>query len=103
MERVPVTGAGPEGGITTGIVTVYRIVQAIRKHVVAQHALAGTYKGVGIEEAAPSWVIISALEIIQPGFLVMLVAIEANFGYSGVPGGSPQPGNWINRTPVFFK
>ena len=62
--------------VSTGIITVYRIVQAIGKHVVAQHSLTGGSIGVGIEEAAPGGVIIAALEIIEPGFLGTLLAVE---------------------------
>ena len=57
---------------------VYRIVIAIRKHIIAQQSLAGGDEGVGVEESTPCGIIITALEIIEPGFIYTLLAAEAN-------------------------
>ena len=54
--------------------------------------MAGGDEGVGVKESAPGWVVITALEIIEPGFLVMLVAIEAISGCFDSLGGEPPPG-----------
>ena len=53
---------------TIRIVHIYGIIQTIRKHVIAEDALAGAGEGIGIQESAYLRIIISALEIIQPGF-----------------------------------
>ena len=52
-----------------GINRINRIIQAIGEHVVAKNTLAGGGVGVGVEEAADCGVVISALQIIEPGFL----------------------------------
>ena len=64
------------------IAAIHGIVQAIGKHVIAQHALAGGGICVGVEEAAPGGVVITALEIIEPGFLDTLLAGELIFDLS---------------------
>ena len=46
------------------------IVVTIGKHIVAQYALAGGDKGIGVEEAAPFGGVISALQVIQICLLV---------------------------------
>ena len=56
-----------------------RVVPAVGKHVIAQEALTGGNKGVGVEESAPGGVVITALEIIEASFLDMLVAIMLIF------------------------
>ena len=58
---------------------VYRIVPAIRKHVVAQEPLAGGGVGVRVEEALEDRVIISALQVIPARLFRMRVAIGAFF------------------------
>ena len=55
------------------------VIQTIRKHIVSEQALAGGDKGVGIEESAPSRVVITGLEIIEPGLWDRLVAINHIF------------------------
>ena len=50
------------------------IVATVRKHVIAQEALAGGDEGICVEESAPLGAIIPALEIIQPGSLVAIIA-----------------------------
>ena len=39
----------------------YRIIEAIRKHIVAEETLAGGDEGIGVEETAPLGVIITGL------------------------------------------
>jgi len=58
-------GAGNGSG---RILICDRIIQAVGKHVIAQVALTGGDEGIGVEESAPDGVVISALQIIQPGF-----------------------------------
>ena len=59
------------------ICVIDRIIGAVGEHVVTQHARAGGDKGVGVEEAAPGGVVITALEIIEPGFLVINITAVA--------------------------
>ena len=56
------------------IIMAYRVVAAICKHVKAEGALAGGGVGVGVDEAAGGGVIITGLQIVQPGFVVVAVA-----------------------------
>ena len=53
--------------VSTGIRSINGIIAAICKHVIAQQALAGGDIDVRIEEAADCGIIISALQVIQPG------------------------------------
>ena len=59
------------------VIHIHRIIEAIGEHVIAQQALAGGDIAVGIEESTPLRVIISALEIIQPGFVIVVIAAVA--------------------------
>jgi hypothetical protein len=52
----------------------HRIVTAVGKHVIAQQALTCTYKHIRIDESAPGGIVISALEIIEPGAYGTLLA-----------------------------
>ena len=54
------------------------IIYTVGKHVIAQFALAGTYISVGIEEAAEVWIVISALQIIEPQLEVVYLTTNAN-------------------------
>ena len=54
---------------STGIATVYRIIPTIGKHVIAQDALPGRNIAVGVDEAANLRVVITTLQIIEPGIL----------------------------------
>ena len=60
--------------MTSRIITVYRVIVAIRKHVVPEEALARAAVGIGIEEALHGGVVISALQIVEPGFGIVVVA-----------------------------
>jgi hypothetical protein len=53
--------------VTTWIAPIHWIISTIGKHVIAQHALTGGSIGVRIDEPAYFGVVISALEIVQPG------------------------------------
>ena len=61
-------------GIAGRVTTIHRVIKAIGKHVIAEDTLAGRSEGVGIQESAHFWVIIFALEIIQPGFGIFELA-----------------------------
>ena len=52
------------------------IAQGVRKHVIAEEALTCGNENIGVEESAPLGVVITALEVIQPGLWIMLVAID---------------------------
>ena len=62
---------------TRRIRVVNWIIQAIGKHIVAEDALASTGVGVGIDESAQFWIVISTLEIIEAGFSIVVVAAVA--------------------------
>ena len=47
------------------------IIAAIGKHIISKDTLTGGDEGVCIDESAPGGVVITGLEIIQPGFLVV--------------------------------
>ena len=55
---------------------IYRIVFAIGKHVIAQDTLAGGGVGVGIEESADLGIVITGLEVVEPGLSVVNVALS---------------------------
>ena len=52
----------------------HRIVEAIRKHIVAQQALSGTYVNVGIDKPTNRRIIISAIEIIETKLGIVVIA-----------------------------
>ena len=52
----------------------YRIIVAIREHIMTEDALAGGGVGVGVYKAAGGGIVISALQIIEPGIVVVAVA-----------------------------
>jgi hypothetical protein len=53
---------------TTRVISVNRIVQAICKHVVSNKSLTSAGKGIRIDEPADAGIVISALEVVEPGF-----------------------------------
>ena len=67
------------------ITAICRIIPAVGKHIVAQEALAGGGKDVGVDESAEAGIVIAGLEVVQTSFGVPDVAtvtqgvIEANF------------------------
>ena len=61
---------------TTRISIANRVIPAIRKHIVPQETLAGGGVGVGVDEAADLGIVISALEVIEPGLYWVIVAID---------------------------
>ena len=66
--------------LSSRVTIIHRIIPAIGKHVIAQDALSCGGKGVGIEESAYFGIIISGLEIIQPGFGVVELAVREKAG-----------------------
>ena len=63
--------------ITRCVCVKNRIVQAIRKHVIAQDALAGGDEGIGVEEAAYCGIVITALEVIESQLNRIDIALAA--------------------------
>jgi hypothetical protein len=55
--------------VARGVASADRVIATIGKHVITQHALAGGDEGVSIDETANLWIIITALQIIEPGIL----------------------------------
>jgi len=66
--------------MTSRIITVYRVIVAIRKHIEPGKALARGSKAVCVEEAADGGVIISALEVIEVGFFDEGLSLRAIWG-----------------------
>ena len=64
-------------GIPCWICSVYRIVSAIRKHIVAQYALPGGGIGVAIDESAPLGIVVTGLEVVEASFLVIVITTVA--------------------------
>ena len=55
----------------------YWIVITVSKHVIAENALASGSKSVGVDESAYLRIVITALEVIELGFLVAHIAMLA--------------------------
>jgi hypothetical protein len=47
------------------------IIQAIGKHIIAQDALSSRNKNIGIDESTQFGIVITGLEIVEPGFSVL--------------------------------
>ena len=62
-------------GITGRITTIHRIILTIGKHVITEKTLPRTCKGIRIDESADAGIIISALEVVEPGFSGVAVAV----------------------------
>ena len=58
----------------------YWIVVAICEHVVAQEALAGGNKGIGVDESTDLRIVITGLEVVQLRFLGVVVATRGFWG-----------------------
>ena len=74
--------------MTSRIITVYRVIVAIRKHIEPGKALARGSKAVCVEETADGGVVISALEIIEARFFdkgLSLSAIWGGFLFGKIP------------------
>ena len=61
------------------ICVVDRIIPAVGKHIVAEDALAGRNKDIGIDESTNLRIVIPALQVIQSGILSGRLAIQSNF------------------------
>ena len=57
---------------------IYRVIQAISKHIGTEETLTGTAVGIGINEAAYYGIIVSTLEVIEVGFVIIVIATVAN-------------------------
>ena len=60
-----------------GVITHNRITLTVGEHVIAQDALAGGGEGVCVDEAADGGIVITGLQIIEPGFGIVVVAGRA--------------------------
>ena len=67
-------GCGEER-ITCRIRKYYGIIITICKHIVAQETLTRTCKGIRIDESAGDGIVISALQVVEPGFSEVAVAV----------------------------
>ena len=60
------------------VITVRRVIIAVRKHIVPKEALAGGGVAVGVDKSAEGGVVISALEVIEARFFDCVQALKAN-------------------------
>ena len=51
------------------------IIPTIRKHIVSAKSLSGTCKGIRIDEPADGGVVVTALQVVEPGLSVVVVAV----------------------------
>lgn len=72
------------------IATAYRIVAAVSEHVVAQQALAGGDEGIGVDKSADGGVVITALQVIEPGILGGTLAKMTFLSLTGIAYGYPR-------------
>ena len=54
---------------------------AIGKHVIAKDTLAGRGEGIGIDESADLGIVITGLEVIEPSFDIVELAMNAQMWY----------------------
>ena len=77
FQRISVFNTVSDETLASRINTVYRIIPAVGKHVIAKQALAGGYQCIRIKESAHLWVVVSGLQIIQAGIFVIDIAAVA--------------------------
>ena len=65
--------------ISCWIIKIDRIILAIGKHIIAQHALSGGGVGICIDESAQFGIVIAGLEVIEGGFSVVNIT-RVRFG-----------------------
>ena len=70
------------------VIIIYRIISTIREHIVANKSLAGVRKLIRIDESADLRIVISGLQIIEPGLGWVLLCIRR---------GCPPPGRCFFR------
>ncbi len=51
------------------------IIVTVSKHIVPQEALTSRSKGIRIDESANGRIVVTALEIVEPGFSVVVVTV----------------------------
>ena len=61
--------------ISSIVIIDYRVVVTIRKHIVTQEILTRGGEGIRIDESADSGIVISALQVVEPGFSVVVVTV----------------------------
>ena len=59
-----------------GITTIHRVVVAVGEHIVANETLSGRGEDVSINEPAHGGIIVTAVEVVEVGFLGTVVAKE---------------------------
>ena len=57
---------------------------AIIKHIIAQEALAGGVKGVGVKESADGGIVVAGLEIVESSILTRTTAAERKAMYGTI-------------------
>ena len=72
-----VSGQASFGNHSSCIRAIGRIVVAVSKHVIAKDALAGGDEGDSVDKSADCGVVITGLQVIEPGIGVVLVAARA--------------------------
>jgi hypothetical protein len=67
--------------ISAGIYEVNRIASAVGEHVIAQNALTSGGECICVDESAYAGVVVTALEVIEVGLLVVDVATAAKMAF----------------------
>ena len=65
----------PKWQITARIGLIHRVIITIGKHIVAYKSLSSGRKGVCIDESADAGIVVTALQVVEPGFSVVVVAV----------------------------
>ena len=64
----------PEESMLGRIHVIYRIIQAVSIHVIAQHALSGRYIPIRVNKPSDGWVIVSALQIVEARLKILVIS-----------------------------
>ena len=81
--------------IPSEISVINRIIPTICVHIVAQHTLAGGCVAVRADESTHVGIVISALQIIQSGFVIVRLAIGAKWGRIHGATGDAKTARWF--------
>ena len=68
-------GKNPATAFTASIYVCGGAVSTICKHIIANEILPRRGKGIRIDESASAWVVVSGLQVVEPGFSVVVVAV----------------------------
>ena len=61
--------------MSVGINSKYRAIPAVSKHIVPQEALSGRSKGICVDKSSDAGIVVTALQVVEPGFSGGAVAV----------------------------